>query len=196
MVVLRFIFMKKTLCKLSLMTGNFFYLLQDEHNNLSVSKNPGDIPCPANRVVLVLDNQNQIGNNFEANFLSASKYKLVWQAETYNSLKDLLEQGFKIYPHLMPNLPVGHGPQMHNMAPVFNPQNQQNNNIVNQPQYITDQHFRSNHDNRNTSYGKTKYNNSNQYNKYANRQLIRELVTSPDRHIAALQNGGYGNERY
>ena len=190
--------MKRTLCKLSLKTGNFFYLLQDEHNNLSVSKNPGDIHCPANRVVLVLDNQNQIGNNFEANFLSASNYKLIWQAETFNSLKDLLEKGFKIPQHQMPNLPVGHGPQMHNIVPVFNPQNQQNN-MVNQPQYITNQHFRSNTDNRNTSYDGTEYNNPNQYNKYVknvNKYLIRELLTSPEKHITALQEGGYGNQRY
>ncbi len=94
------------------------------------------------------------------------------------------------------NIQQDNNSTMHNMAPVFNPQNQQNDNVASQPQYPVHRHFRHNQDNRNSSYDKTQYNNQNEYNKYANKQLIRELVNSPERHITALQNGGYGNQRY
>ena len=189
--------MAKTLCALKLSSGSQFYLIQNDQNNLVVSANYIGVPPVHN--VLITDTGNKCTGNFGNMFLSGEIFNtenvyVLCNGERFKSLKDLLEKGLNIHPHQMPNLPVGHGPQMHNIVPVFNPQNQ--HNVANQPQYITDQHFRSNHDNRNTSYGKTKYNNPNQYNKYANRQLIRELVTSPDRHIAALQNGGYGNERY
>ena len=96
------------------------------------------------------------------------------------------------------NIQQDNNSTMYNMAPVFNPQNQQNN-MVNQPQYVANEHFRHNQDNRNTSYDGTKYNNPNEYNKYVknvNKHLIRELVNSPERHIMALQNNGYINQGF
>lgn len=193
--------MKKTLCKLILTSGFTFYLVQNEQNNLEVSKNPIIGQQPLYEAVVIVDTEKKIGNNLKKMFLSGEifnteKVAVLCNGRKINSLKDLLEKEFKIPQHQMPNIPNNHGHQMHNIVPVFNPQNQQNNNIANQPQYVANQHFRSNANNRNTSYGKTQYNNPNEYNKYINRQLIRELVNSPERHIMALQNDGYSNQRY
>ncbi|MBQ7537178.1 MAG: hypothetical protein IJT14_03605 [Rickettsiales bacterium] len=193
--------MKKTLCKLSLSSGLTFYLLQNEQNNLVVSENPIMGQQPLYDAVVIADTENKIGDNFKKMFLSGEifnteKVAVLCHGKSFKSLKDLLEKGIKIPPHQMPNIPNNHGQQMHNMVPVFNPQNQQNDNVASQPQYPVHRHFRHNQDNRNSSYDKTQYNNQNEYNKYANKQLIRELVNSPERHITALQNGGYGNQRY
>lgn len=189
--------MAKTLCSVRTTAGHVFYLVQNDNNNLDLVTNSiyGD---PLHGVVLVVDTNNIFSKEafLSGKIFNTKNVAVLCHGESFKSLKDLLEKGLKIPQHQMPNLPNNLGHQMHNMAPVFNPQNQQNNNIVNQPQYVAYEHFRSNADNRNTSYGKTKYNNPNQYNKYQNRMRIREMVTSPERHITALQNGGYGNQRY
>ena len=193
--------MKKTLCKVSSSAGQSFYLIQNDQNNLEVSANPENMQSPLYASVLVTDIDNKYQNNFGEKFLSGEIFNdntvsVLCNARTFKSLKDLLEKGFKIPQNEMPNLPVGLGHQMHNIAPVFNPQNQQNDNFASQPPYPVHWHFRHNQDNRNSSYDKTQYNNQNEYNKYANKQLIRELVNSPERHIMALQNNGYINQVY
>ena len=124
--------MKKTLCQLKLSNGLRFYLIQNDQNNLVVSANCIGVP-PVNNVV-ILDPYNKCADNFGNKFLSGEIFKVpnvavIFNATNYHSLKDLLKEGLKIPQHQMPNLPVGHGPQMHNIVPVFNPQNQQNNNI-------------------------------------------------------------------
>lgn len=138
--------MAKTLCSVRTTAGYVFYLVQNDNNNLDLVTNPiyGN---PLHGVVLVVDTNNIFSK--EA-FLSGSIFNtegvsVLLNAKQFKSLKDLLEKGFKIPQHQMPNLPGNQSNQMHNMAPVFNPNNQHhhnqhvvnNNNNIGVP-YMTD----------------------------------------------------------
>ena len=119
--------MKKTLCKVSSSAGPSFYLIQNDQNNLEVSANPENMQSPLYASVLVTDINNKYQNNFEEKFLSGEIFNdntvsVLCNARTFKSLKDLLEKGLKIPQHQMPNIPNNHGHQMHNIAPVYNPQ--------------------------------------------------------------------------
>ena len=160
--------MAKTLCALKLSTGSQFYLIQNDQNNLVVSANYIGMPPVHN--VLITDTGNKCAGNFGNMFLSGEIFNtenvyVLCNGERFKSLKDLLEKGLNIPPYQMPNLPVGHGPQMHNIAPVFNPHNQHHHNQHNNPNVLMDA---------NTIFYGNEY-----YQEYENSDFI---ITQRDRH--------------
>jgi len=125
--------MKKTLCKISSGIQEFeWYLVVDENNDLILSQVNEDPNFNGDDVCLVYNyNSNSMNELFDIlantehpkniNKNSEGVYMLLSGA-MFKCFKDLLEKGLKIPQHQMPNIPNNHGHQMHNIAPVYNPQ--------------------------------------------------------------------------
>ena len=197
-------------------------LFSDDNNNLYFQEKPDSLQNPQfDLPVVVLNDMEGELNNVQQ--ITGSGISFLINGESHVGFKNLLTGCKKIKniigdnhgdPEVIAtnaqlhgitilsadcNIQQGNNSTMHNMAPVHNPQIQQNDSVASRPPYPVHRHFRHNQDNRNTSYDGTKYNNPNQYNKYVknvNKHLIRELVNSPERHITALQNGGYVNQGF